>query len=534
MITQRFPHFHHVTTRQMAFALLKQCVLVAVVAVGHAFFFAFSENWWFYPKYSTWYMPLGWVLGVLLILPYRYWPGVFLGVAVSFVFIIWGSAPQPLMGTLSSFWHHAIFYLLPLFLTHRLLRRYSRKGYLQTLSGCLLLLLLVVVNQLGNVAQMGEWIWSGSDPADELEIRLTHFVGGATGILVVTPCILALHGFWQQGNPLTNRHLAELVVVLASIATLAIAVYLSYPQTWYLLRALIFLPVLYCAYRFGWVGAWAATTLVNVGLLAVVHGEPALEVVRDTQFYVFVYGISGLLLGAVFSDLQASHQRLSDQNRALNLAAQQVQKLAAKVVRIQEQERKSLAQALHDEVGQNVVSLQTRLEALQVQFPPLRDSESVRGMKQDSNEIYQSVYQLLHWLRPRVLDEFGLHHTLTGDYFAKRLRAAGIDFHARVFEQADALPQDTSISIFRIVQEAVTNCIKYSQGSSFYLRLGVQNNRLLLDIKDNGIGFPVEDEAILSGSGFGLQGMLDRVHAQGGDIHFYNQSGACIKIGWPQ
>jgi signal transduction histidine kinase len=100
--------------------------------------------------------------------------------------------------------------------------------------------------------------------------------------------------------------------------------------------------------------------------------------------------------------------------------------------------------------------------------------------------------------------------------------------HIRVeASEVPVLPPDLSVAVFRVVQEALTNALKYSRASEVVVRLDGRMDRLLLSISDNGTGFDVQ---AAWGSGLGLLSMRERLEAVGGTIEVHSRPGSHTRI----
>lgn len=527
--------------RQLSVEAVKHAVVIIFTSLAYLLTFLYSQNWWLYDQFSTWYMPVGVVLGLFLALPLRFTLTILVSISIGYGWLdVWGG--KPFSNALwFNFYHHACYYFLPLLAARMVIQRFYSGDYLDSLKGIMVILIYVSINQVGNVLQMGDWIWNNAHKSDYFEIRLTHFIGGATGILLTVPSILAIRFYYLYRNHLAISQLTKPALIAALFCLSAIVIYSYYPQTLYMLRVLAFVPIILFAYFYGWAGAWVITTIVTWLLLTTVFGHQATQELYDTQFYLFVYSLCGLMLGAVMSEQRTLNKRLNENNQQLvhanqllNTALVDNQQLTRKVVNIQEQERKSVAQELHDEIGQNVISLQVELEVLKKQLPALGNHPTLHVIVEYTKQIYETVYQLLHWLRPRILDEFGLYRSLTMNYFGDRLRRSEILFNTDVPEQVDELTPDHAIAIFRIVQESVTNCIKHSQANNYWLKINLSQSCVNVEIKDDGIGFEgLPNAKKMKPGGFGLSGIKDRVYALNGSLTILSEPGAKLIIKLP-
>lgn len=512
----------------------KHLLLLLLYTPIHYGLYYLSENWWVYPGYSTWYIPLGLRLAMLLVLPYRFWPTLFIsGLLVYFVILKPDSFPGIqvflLNNMLNELIHQGIGYFLPVLIVKRLC--WAQGQWLQSVKATLWLLFAMLLTQLGNVWLLSDWAASAGEPG-KIEVNLSFFVGGWVGILLSTPIILTLYYLWQERQSWHWPALIKALAMAGAILVPSLTLYHWNTETLYLLRPLGILPVILFAYLYRWAGANSMAFAINLLLAISVFGQSGTDLIKDMQFYIFVLGVSSLLLGALMTQQRQLTSQLEKRNLILEQLAERNRFLAQKVVAVQEKERKALSQELHDEVGQNITALQTELKVLEHHFPRLKDSQAMQLTRRSATQIYNSVYNLLHWLRPRILDELGLTKTLSGNYFSSRLQRAGIRYHCRLSGDIDGLDEDLSIALFRIVQEGVNNCIKHARADNFYLDLDVAE-RTSLNMRDDGCGISRVAGPGTPSGGFGLDGIRDRVVALNGETEILNDKGTIIQISIP-
>jgi len=199
------------------------------------------------------------------------------------------------------------------------------------------------------------------------------------------------------------------------------------------------------------------------------------------------------------------------------------QRLARRLLNAREEERLHLSRELHDEFGQYLTSLNAEasfaLELANEGVPALRPcAESIGRTVSHMMEVLQ---QILHRLRPLGLEEFGLRASLQQLIDEWNRRAKGAIRFQLLFDAAlDGLPDNVAVTLYRIVQESVTNAVRHGQASEVDVCLTVDDETLRLQISDNGRGGvapEVSSESRKSG-GFGLLGMEERVLALGGRL----------------
>ncbi len=212
-------------------------------------------------------------------------------------------------------------------------------------------------------------------------------------------------------------------------------------------------------------------------------------------------------------------QRLVEERTA---AARQ---LSARLLQMQDEERRRLSRELHDSAGQMVAALLMNLAQIRA-----TDSERSRLLA-DNDAILQNLNKELrtmsHLLHPPLLDEVGLSSALQWyvDEFAKR---SGI--HTSLEFEADFGREnpELEIAIFRIVQECLTNVHRHAGASKALIRLRRSNGAILLEIQDDGKGIAPEKKPLLLGSGpvgVGFRGMRERILQLGGTLEIESENG---------
>jgi PAS domain S-box-containing protein len=205
-------------------------------------------------------------------------------------------------------------------------------------------------------------------------------------------------------------------------------------------------------------------------------------------------------------------KRVDERTAELHTANRRLRQLAHKVVTAQEEERQHLARELHDEAGQVLTGLKFTLEMGQRLQP-----ESMKASLQQAvglvGELMQSVRNLSFDLHPAMLDDLGLLPTLLGylDRYTVQTKVQ-VKFEHSGLEARFA--SDVEMTAYRMVQEALTNVARHSGVFQATVRLWVDQNRLNVQIEDQGVGFNPEDELeakLASGVSFGLTGMRERV-----------------------
>ena len=231
-------------------------------------------------------------------------------------------------------------------------------------------------------------------------------------------------------------------------------------------------------------------------------------------------------------ELEKISQQFNHMTQVLLETKARNQLLTKRSLEIQEEERRNLSQELHDELGQTI----TAIKAVAVSISNKTTLEkryinsSVKTIVEYSDHVYQVAKNMMHRLRPSVLDEFGLVKALQNmiDEWNDNQDSIFCDF--TFLDVPTDLSESLKINIYRIIQESLTNILKHSNASQVTVAIKKDRldntERINLKIEDNGIG--IDQDKIIPG--FGLLGMKERVEMNGGIFEFESSTGNGVKI----
>jgi signal transduction histidine kinase len=178
----------------------------------------------------------------------------------------------------------------------------------------------------------------------------------------------------------------------------------------------------------------------------------------------------------------------------------------------------------------NIHELQQAINLLELQASLTGNGHNpFTKIKIFAHYIYMSVFELINWLKPEILERFGLIETLKSQYFADKLSLNNIAFDFSSQGDRINIPENISLVLFRITQEAINNTIKYSMADELRIRLTVLTDQIEFTIVDNGVGF----DLATTEQGFGLTGMENRVKALNGSFILDSRNGTQIKMTIP-
>lgn len=238
----------------------------------------------------------------------------------------------------------------------------------------------------------------------------------------------------------------------------------------------------------------------------------------QTALNLFLVALALAAICAGFSAAAsiASFHRLEEQ-------AETLAKLSLHTLAEQEESARRFSQEIHDEFGQALNAIGSTLSVVRASD---RDS---RARLADAltlvREAQSTARELAHLLRPRILDDFGLDAGLRelARSFSQRTGIV-VDYRSQLRERLAPLVET---HLFRIAQEALTNCSRHTLASTVEIVLERAGDSLRLIIKDNGGGFP---DGKAKGSGLGLLGMMERAHAAGGRLTVHSRPGDGVTI----
>jgi signal transduction histidine kinase len=206
-------------------------------------------------------------------------------------------------------------------------------------------------------------------------------------------------------------------------------------------------------------------------------------------------------------------QRVQERTQELFNASQELRELSARILQAQDDERRRIAKELHDGAGQLLAAIGMEASNLASE----RDRLSARGAGSLSNieslvaQMTKDIRTMSHLLYPPLLDEVCLQSALTEyvDGFAKR---SGIQVSLDLPAGIERLDRDYELSLFRIVQECLTNIHRHSGSKTASIRIVRDDGALVLEVRDEGRGIPAErlSEIQSRGSGVGIRGMRER------------------------
>lgn len=218
----------------------------------------------------------------------------------------------------------------------------------------------------------------------------------------------------------------------------------------------------------------------------------------------------------------------------LNRSKEQLRNLALRLQNIREEERTLIAREIHDELGQllTVLKIQISLMAKKISSKEKKIYSQLESSKELIDQAIDSVQKISSKLRPGILDELGLIPAI--EWYVKEFgQLTGIQCECSLSQKPVDLNPEQSTALFRITQEALTNAARHSFAKRVSVYLKNEDEKLILEITDNGIG--IHQFQIDNPNSLGLLGIKERALVFGGKVSINGvpNKGTNLKIEWP-
>ncbi len=238
--------------------------------------------------------------------------------------------------------------------------------------------------------------------------------------------------------------------------------------------------------------------------------------------------------------LRESHllleNRVEERTAKLARANESLRLLSARLLQLQDDERRRIARELHDSAGQLLAAISMSIGTVSSLHLEPRAAATVAQMARLVDQTISEIRTMSYLLHPPLLDEAGLPSALRlyVKGFAER---SGISVSLDIGEDFDRLPREMEIALFRIVQESLTNIHRHSGSPTAAIRIAREPERIDLEVRDAGRGMPPEKQQALRNSGslgVGFRGMNERIAQLGGNLEIESdEKGTVIRASLP-
>ncbi len=241
-----------------------------------------------------------------------------------------------------------------------------------------------------------------------------------------------------------------------------------------------------------------------------------------------------LIMGSDITRQKNAEQNMREKNRAeVEKKINQQKFRSVLILEGQEEERKRLAMDIHDGIGQMLTSLKFQIESIDAERSAEQLNQKLGDIQQLIVQIIKEVRRVTFNLKPTVLGDYGLQAAL--NVFVKEIGKL-TDIHISYRASGDTsvrLPQKIENNLFRIIQEAINNAIKYSQGKHIEVVLTQGDHELTIEVIDNGNGFDeklVEARSVNIESGRGFFNMYERTEYINGHLTIKSELGKGTRV----
>lgn len=519
--------------------MLLHLILIICITILEFSFFTASFGYSVVTDFAIWYFPLGFHFILFLVLPFKFWPTALIALGIG------GGLTMYNQGSIYYDWLKHFLLTLTISI-HTLPVVFIARKMIQKLDIFSLkaIVTLVLFGMLSRLTNIGFHFLSNTSVYDKIPVNekfgmfLQHNIAAYPGILIAISVYFLYQWYRHSTLKFTRNMLASTIRLAVALTTLIVLLFSISDTSQHILQLILILPIIWFGYRYTWVASIVSALWINLVLLVLLYNTSP-ELLVAFQPFIVCYFLIGLVTAGlqidhntIYESLQKHQTQLKFKYHELSQTKQQLQSMAKEIIAVQEIEKKNVSQELHDDVGQNITALRLAITMLEKNEKlTVQDKHSVHELKIMTDEIYSNAYDLMYWLRPRMVDDLGLSATLTGHFFSLKLTQNNIEYSHQVSTSVDQLNDTIKIAIFRIVQECVNNVIEHSQATQCHINLHLYASIIKLEFFDNGIGF---NQNILDQP---LRGGLFNIHnnmlALNGKLSLSNEEGARVYVELP-
>jgi two-component system, NarL family, sensor histidine kinase UhpB len=224
-------------------------------------------------------------------------------------------------------------------------------------------------------------------------------------------------------------------------------------------------------------------------------------------------------------EIRRSSEEANELARTLGRLSHDNRSLLRKILSLQDDERRDIARDLHDELSPLLFGIRASTIALLDAIPEENGDlgSSAQGILQSVEALQQANRRILDRLRPLHIQELGLERSIQTLLHNARAQMPGIKLTASIDPLVNGLDGPLSQTVYRVIQEGVTNVLRHANAQSTDVRAAISDWQIEVQISDDGVGFPTGNAF-----GRGLTGMQERVRALSGTFELLREGGRTI------
>ena len=225
---------------------------------------------------------------------------------------------------------------------------------------------------------------------------------------------------------------------------------------------------------------------------------------------------------------------ITDRKRAeqeLHCSLEQLHQLTQHIEEVRENERVVIARELHDDLGQALTAVKIDLGIIKRDVSDEKVISKINKVSELVRDTIITVQRLTAQLRPQIIDDLGLEAAIEW-YIKEFAQRNGMEILLHIDSNL-SIPPNASLTVFRIMQESLTNISRYAKASKIQISLNKSGDNINFSVSDNGIG--ISETQIKSKKSFGLIGMKERAASLGGTFEVCRgpENGTIIKVSFP-
>ncbi|KPN78207.1 hypothetical protein AEA42_04420, partial [Shewanella sp. Sh95] len=461
------------------------------ISISYSFLWYYS---WFLPvsfatigNAASWFLPAGYRFTAFLFLPKKYWPAIIIGEWTAIRLI---TAERGDIAIISDLIATTVPSLVYLFFASIYLKFYSTPSLktvkqtttllLSSISSAILTSTILTTSMIyhGEIATITQ---SDLFTQNHLFNIMVFSFGDIIGVILILPLTILIAETIHKENILVSELRLPIIIKILIFMTLCYftIVHLIHIPLYYI-KIISVSIVITCTYKWGWKGAVLSVLMMCILIVySSLLSSEKISVIEN-QAYLITIALTAIILGASVTEQRNLRKQLEKNNASLNKLYENYknqaiknQKLAARIVNIQEEERKRISTELHDDIGQTLTAIRTEATILQHVTKDNKIQHSAENIKKLTSKVYDVTRNLIVLLHPREVDDLGIELALKSKTLTQLLNQAKVNYHLNIKGDINVLSYENKIAIFRIVQESFNNIVKHANASNVYARFQI-------------------------------------------------------------